>query len=93
MDKICRKCGKTLPISEFYKHSQMADGHLNQCKECTKKRVMIHRNNNIDQIRKYDRIRGKTEKRRTNSRRITKSRRKKVKGYQFNKILYIVKAA
>ncbi len=59
MVKKCFKCCKEKELSEFYKHKQMADGHLGKCKECTKKDVSGHRKKNIEKIRAYDRKRGK----------------------------------
>jgi len=56
--KRCFKCGQVKCLSEFYKHKQMADGHLNKCKECTKSDVHEYREKNIDRIRVYDRSRG-----------------------------------
>ncbi len=56
--KTCFKCGGEFELSEFYPHKQMADGHLNKCKECTKTDSTRHRNANLDKIRKYDRGRG-----------------------------------
>jgi hypothetical protein len=36
MEKNCFKCGKTLPLTEFYKHPKMPDGHVNKCIKCNK---------------------------------------------------------
>ena len=43
MEKQCFKCSKEKPLSQFYKHKRMADGHLNKCKECTKRDVKEHK--------------------------------------------------
>ena len=32
--RTCTECSQALPITEFYKHPQMGDGYLNQCKGC-----------------------------------------------------------
>lgn len=59
MNKRCFKCGDDKPLDEFYKHSRMADGHLNKCKACTKSDASNHRQENVERIRAYDRERAK----------------------------------
>ena len=58
--KKCFKCGFTRPLSQFYKHAQMKDGHLNKCITCTKKDVHYHRHESEhrEKVLAYDRARG-----------------------------------
>ncbi len=81
MIKVCRNCGRELPLSEFYKHSRMADGHLNHCKECVRARISRHREQNVEYFREYDRNRPNKKERmkRSNERQVVT--RHTVKGY------------
>jgi hypothetical protein len=74
MKKKCNSCGIVKNLEDFYVHKKMADGHLNKCKDCVKTRVMKHRELNLEDIHKYDRVRGRTD-----------SRKKKVRANYKNK--------
>jgi len=45
--KICFKCNKEKPISEYYKQKGMSDGHINKCKDCAKKDIHKNYEDNI----------------------------------------------
>ena len=41
--KICKKCGRELPLSSFHKDNGVNGGHKNTCKECQHKREKQNR--------------------------------------------------
>ena len=57
MEKQCFKCLVTKPLDCFYKHSKMADGHVNKCKECNKKDVSANYREHIDHYKQYEKSR------------------------------------
>lgn len=66
--KSCFKCGELKPLSDFYKHSEMADGHLNKCKTCARRDVHEHRHGKgRERVLSYDRERAKTPKRKAHA--------------------------
>lgn len=75
--KICFKCNHMKPLSEFYRHSQMKDGHLNKYKECAKLDVSSNYKNNRDYYVEYYKKREQTEKRKLQKTKYQKNRRAK----------------
>jgi hypothetical protein len=69
--KTCFKCGVEKPLSEFYAHKMMADGHLNKCKACAKNDVHEHRHGKgRERVLAYDRERGGSPDRMAKNRKI-----------------------
>ena len=51
--KICKRCGRELPLSEFYETKSCKDGHINVCKECLKQYYQEHKEEKIDYQKQY----------------------------------------
>lgn len=67
--KRCFKCGEVKPLTEFYAHKAMADGHLGKCKSCTKADSYNRRHvTGRDAVLSYEKLRSLTPKRVANAR-------------------------
>lgn len=75
MSKICFKCDTLQPLDNFYKHSQMADGHLNKCKACTKRDAALNYQSNFARYQEYERKRFNTPERKAKSRKYIRNHR------------------
>lgn len=69
--KPCFACKQVKPINDFYRHSGMADGHLNKCKDCVRA-AERHRRATNPAVQEYDRFRAKLPHRRDNAKRVLK---------------------
>lgn len=75
--KRCFKCGKKKDLNLFYNHPQMADGHLNKCKHCTKLDVRTRYRDPVAsiRIREYERTRNQQEHRKQSRKEYQRHRR------------------
>jgi ribosome-binding protein aMBF1 (putative translation factor) len=60
-EKVCKKCGRSKLLDEYYAHPEMADGRLNICRECIKSRVSDYAK--TSRGRENEKRRRKSEKR------------------------------
>lgn len=59
--KSCICCKKNFPLSDFYVHKQMGDGHLNKCKACVRKYARSR--GGLNSVREYNRNRPNAKER------------------------------
>jgi hypothetical protein len=51
--KVCRICGESKPLSEFYKNPAMTDGHRGECKACKVASTNKYQREHREQSRRY----------------------------------------
>jgi 5-methylcytosine-specific restriction endonuclease McrA len=55
--KICRGCGAEKDLADFYKNTEIADGHFNKCKFCVRARAQKYRREHLEQYAQYEEAR------------------------------------
>lgn len=51
--KVCKSCGRELPLSEFYVAPHLNSGYEPTCKECRRKRRKIQEQQRILQLSEF----------------------------------------
>jgi hypothetical protein len=51
--KTCRDCGEEKPLSQYYKHKHLKDGHYSECKVCKDAYAKVYYEKNKEKIIKY----------------------------------------
>jgi hypothetical protein len=54
--KVCKDCHEEKNLVEFPKHTQMKDGHLNQCKVCKNKYLKRYGQNNKEKLSEKSKV-------------------------------------
>ena len=52
--KVCSRCGRELPLSEFPKNTTCRGGHSGVCKKCRGEQMRDYRRNLVEKARLYD---------------------------------------
>lgn len=52
--KVCSRCGRELPLTEFPKSAQCRDGHSGVCKKCKVEQMRDYRRNLAEKARLYN---------------------------------------
>lgn len=73
--KLCKWCGVTKSILEFYTHNRMKDGRLNKCSECV--RTYVKSRYRVDNRKEYEKKRNADPKRKLNMIKYSKLARSK----------------
>ena len=52
--KVCSRCGRELPLTEFPKNARCSGGHSGVCKKCKREQINDYRRNLAEKARLYD---------------------------------------